>query len=235
MFNKIILSLFASTLLLSANDLNCVPETKTTIENICKPVKTLENTVKEVKTEIKTPTTVINKEIKKPISPKTETKPVKQPIKPKIDTKDIKKSEIDKNLNIKQNDSISTKEIESLKKEISLLNNQISSLQKANLDNSNNNHLNNEVIIYLISSLSEIKQKISSIENNVIEYKFEGSFDPSVYAKYKVVSDILPETNLNNKVVNIYTKGNEIIGKKEGNFLITSNGKVDLSKVVEIK
>ena len=126
----------------------------------------------------------------------------------------------------------SKEEIASLKKEIASLNEKLTQTQSENKSSVN---LNDEVLVYLITSLSEIKQKISSIENNVIEYKFEGNFDPSVYSKYKVTSNILVETNENNKVVNVYTLGNELIGKKDGNLLITSTGKVDLSKVVEIK
>lgn len=124
----------------------------------------------------------------------------------------------------------SKEEIDKLKKEITSLNEKLNNFEsKSNFD------LNDEVLVYLITSLNYIKQKITQIENNVIEYKFEGNFDPSVYSKYKVSSNILVETNENNKVVNVYTKGTEIIGKKDGNLLITSTGKVDLSKVVEIK
>lgn len=126
----------------------------------------------------------------------------------------------------------SKEELELLKKEVSSLNKKIEELKTENKASIN---INNEVLVYLITSLNDIKQKITSIENNVIEYKFNGSFDPSVYAKYKVTSNLLVETNEINKVVNVYTKDTELIGKKDGNLLITSTGKVDLSKVVEIK
>lgn len=141
------------------------------------------------------------------------------------------------NVKVKNNESKIVKEnieINNLKKEIDLLNNKIKTLENSKSSNMNVN-INDEVLLYLVSSLNDIKHKISSIENDVIEYKFEGNFDPSVYAKYKVVSSVLVETNEDNKVINVYTKNTEIIGKKSGNLLITSSGKVDLSKVVEIE
>lgn len=143
----------------------------------------------------------------------------------------VKQQVVKKVEEVKKIDS-SKEELELLKKEVNSLNKKIEELKTENKASIN---INDEVLVYLITSLNDIKQKITSIENNVIEYKFNGSFDPSVYAKYKVTSNLLVETNEINKVVNVYTKDTELIGKKDGNLLITSTGKVDLSKVVEIK
>lgn len=136
----------------------------------------------------------------------------------------------------------SSDKFEQYKKENNILANEnVIKNNNSNVESSNNkisfgNKNQDDVLEYLVNNLNKINQKIDSIENNVIEYKYKGDFDPSEYSKYKVTSKMLVEVDKGGKITNVYTKGTELIGKKDGKTLIVgSDGYVDVNGVEEIK
>lgn len=198
-------------------------------------VKTLELENKSLKDELANLKVIIEKITKDSQDFTTKQNTVNKQIESYVNTK-INEDIVSLKNQVKEVESLAKEDIKKLEEKTDTT---IVSLDKRikNID-FNSNIDNHELLLFIIKNMNKINERIDFIQNNVIEYKFNKDFDPSIYSKYEIKSKVAVEykNEKSEEITSVYFVGNQLIAKKiNDNFIETETGVIKLTDVSKIE